>query len=203
MACAMGLSRGLASKQTTFQQHGNTNMVLMDAAEIAAFDFGAIPTNLSFTSTYSPEVGQVVYTLPELQQLNKQQIRVILVDMLRREEELRLSTPCQTMFGKIGEQHHHFNDFVSRLQAHVSLEFQVDPQVGVELIRSAVSLYPEDDEIKSIPHYVRHNRCKAGHLKPGDLPPDVAITDVEGNPQRLSSMLETDKPVVLLGASYS
>jgi len=131
------------------------------------------------------------------------QIREILIDMLRREDELRLSNPVQAEFGRIGEMHEDFNSFVTAIQSHVSLEFKVDPTVGVELIRSAVSLYPDDDEIKSIPHYVRNNRCKEGFLKNGDAPPDCALSDVDGNPLRMSEMLAKDRPVVLLGASHT
>jgi len=167
------------------------------------FDFSAIRTALDFTSEYDPSAANVTYDMPHLQQLNKQQIRTILVDVLRREEELRLSAPCQKRFGEIGEKHNQFNAFVTALQAHTSLEFKVDPKVGVELIRSAVSLFPDDQEIRSIPHYVRHNRCKAGNLSPGDFPPDAQLADLEGNPISLASILRTDRPVVLMGASHT
>lgn len=170
-----------------------------------SFPFETVPTRLTYTAEYNgtPSAQSVKFTLPQLQTMTKDHIRVILVDMLKREDELRLSPPCQEMFGRIGEQHHRFNTFVSNLQSHVSLEFLVDPSVGVELIRSAVSLYPDDEEIKSIPHYVRHNRCKAGNLRIGDTPPDVAVTDTEGNALRLADLLDQDRPVVLMGASHS
>lgn len=167
-------------------------------------DFKTCNTALTFKSRHDPALsGNVVYTMSVLQTLNKAQIREILVDMLRREDELRLCNPAQAEFGRIGERHEDFNSFVTALQAHVSLEFQVDPAIGVELIRSAVSLYPDDDEIKSIPHYVRNNRCKAGFLKAGDTPPDCAVTDLDGNPQQLVDILAKDRPVVLLGASHT
>jgi len=92
---------------------------------------------------------------------------------------------------------------VTMLQEHVSLEFKVDPKVGVELIRSAVSLFPEDEELKSIPHYVRHNRCKAGNITAGIAPPDCDVVGLNGEPQRLSNILAKDGPVILLGASHT
>jgi len=121
--------------------------------------------------------NDVIYTMEKLQTLNKDEIRVILVDILRREEELRLSSICQESFGLIGEAHEEFNAFVTALQGHASMEFRMDPAVGVELIRSAVSLYPEDKAISSgqYSHYVRHNRCRMGELRVGDTPPDVSL----------------------------
>jgi len=114
-----------------------------------------------------------------------------------------LCADSQAMFGRIGEKHEEFNMFVTELQAHVSLEFHVDPSVGVELIRSAVSLFPDDNEIKTIPHYVRNNRCKAGVLKPGDAPAEAQITTIDGEARSLSDLLSKDKPVVLMGASHT
>lgn len=163
------------------------------------------PTKHNFAAQYepNPDNNGIIYTFQELRKLEKKEIRAILVDMLRREEELRLCSEVQRTFGKIGEAHEDFNAFVTLLQEHVSLEFKVDPKVGVELIRSAVSLFPDDEELKSIPHYVRHNRCKAGDLKVGDVPPNVDVADLEGKPQKLSDLLATDRPVVLLGASHT
>lgn len=165
-----------------------------------------LPTSLEFGSEYDANatLDDVVYTMPALQKLNKQQIRSILVDVLRREEELRLSPPCQKAFGKIGEKQEKFNIFTTRLQSQCSLEFLVDPVVGVELIRSAVSLFPEDEEIRTIPHYVRHNRCKAGHLQIGDPVAAANLTDMLGlQALQLTDLIQTDRPVVLLGASHS
>jgi len=165
-----------------------------------------VPTSLQFGVDYDPNatLDDVVYTMPVLQKLNKEQIRSILVDVLRREEEMRLSPPCQKEFGQIGETHEKFNIFTTRLQSQCSLEFHVDPTVGVELIRSAVSLFPDDEEIKSIPHYVRHNRCRAGHLKPGDPLAPANVSDMSGEQaMQLTDLIQMDRPVVLLGASHT
>jgi len=199
MACAVGV--GAAMQQPT--RPG----VDCNPSYKLGIDFhsAACATKLEYTAPYDASADQnsIKWTMQQLQTLNKAQIREILVDMLRREDELRLSSDCQAEFGRIGEAHYDFNSFVTALQAHVSLEFSVDPSVGVELIRSAVSLYPGDEEILQIPHYVRNNRCKAGNLEAGQVPPDCDLTDLEGNPLRLSNLLLKDRPVILMGASHT
>ena len=67
----------------------------MSADAIARFDFAtAVPTKLDFE--YEPTKEQL--GLAELQSKNKQEIRALLVDMLRREDEYRLGKkvrpPC-------------------------------------------------------------------------------------------------------------
>jgi len=75
----------------------------------------------------------------------------------------------QEAYRLIGDSEGGLSEFTTQIQAHVSREFNVDPKIGIELIRSAVSLFPDDAEIKSIPHYVRHNRCFEGNLRAGFL----------------------------------
>lgn len=91
------------------------------------------PTKHNFGAKYDAQADNngVQYTFEKLRELTKPEIREILIDMLRREEELRLSPEVQATFGKIGEAHEDFNSFVTMLQEHVSLEFKVDPKVGV------------------------------------------------------------------------
>ena len=71
------------------------------------------------------------------------------------------------------------------------------------VLRSAVSLFPDDDEIKQIPHYVRHNRCHQGRLRDGDKPPDCSVTKLDGTRCSLLSLIDLERPAVLLAASHT
>lgn len=163
-----------------------------------------VPSKLCFeTPRVDPESAPTL-ALQQLQQRTKPQIRTILRDLLRREDELRLSAGVQACFAQIGEAHELFNDYVTMLQAHTCREFSVSPEVGVELIRSAVSLFPDDTELHQIPHYVRHNRCKRGHLNDGDPIADCKVLSQDGTQElRLVDLLRKDCPVVLMGASHT
>jgi hypothetical protein len=95
------------------------------------------------------------------------------------------------------------------LQAHVCGEFNVDPLVGIQLIRSATSIFPETAKIA---HYVRHNRAFKGSLAVGDDAPDVDVLSIDGNRTTLWAELEkhrrtndvgVDLPIVILAASFT
>jgi len=172
----------------------------MSVDAIARFDFAtAVPTKLDFE--YEPTKEQL--GLAELQSKNKQEIRALLVDMLRREDEYRLGKKVQEAYRLIGDSEGGLSDFTTQIQAHVSREFNVDPKIGIELIRSAVSLFPDDAEIKSIPHYVRHNRCFEGNLRAGDTPPDCRVVALDGVETTIRGLLNRTGPVVLLAASHT
>eukprot|EP00658_Telonema_sp_P-2_P041417 TRINITY_DN29617_c0_g1_i1.p2 TRINITY_DN29617_c0_g1~~TRINITY_DN29617_c0_g1_i1.p2 ORF type:complete len:209 (-),score=67.01 TRINITY_DN29617_c0_g1_i1:784-1410(-) len=157
------------------------------------------PTQLTFE--YSPTKQPL--GLPELQQLTKPQIRAILVDLLRREDELRLAPAVQQVYRAIGDDETELSNFTAKIQHAVCDEFCIEPSVGSELIRSAMSLFPGDDELRNIPHYVRHNRCFEGTLTEGDTPPDCKVVGLDGKQQQLRSLLRPTGPVVLLAASHT
>lgn len=137
-----------------------------------------------------------------------------LAAILQRENALRLHPRVQAAYGAIGENEEEMSTFTTALQAHVATEFNVDAAVGVELIRSASTLFPETAKLV---HYVRYNRCSKGSLSVGDVSPDVKLSTLAGSKTTLwtevdarSRSLPTsnssgneDKPVVILGASYT
>jgi len=139
----------------------------------------------------------------QLTGMKKEEIRPLLIDMLKREDELRLHSKVQEVYSDIGDDETELSLFTEELQKHVSHEFMVDPTIGIELIRCAVSLFPGDEEIKSIPHYVRHNRCFEGNLKNGDVPPNCRVAQLDGTTCNLLDLVDIQRPVVLLGASHT
>lgn len=51
-----------------------------------------------------------------------------------------------------------------------------DPKFGVQVLRSVSSLFPDDDELLSVPMWIRHNRCEDGHtLQVGSVYPDLHL----------------------------
>jgi hypothetical protein len=80
-------------------------------------------------------------------------------------------------------------------------------------MRCALSTYPDDEDIKTIPLYIKYNRCRDGDRYVGEESPDVRLlklTDNVGESKEtdqvlmLSSLMQKDsKPLVLLGGSYT
>ena len=42
-------------------------------------------------------------------------------------------------------------------------------------LRAASALFPQDETLRAIPLYVRHNRATCGTLQPGDPLPDLEL----------------------------
>lgn len=74
-------------------------------------------------------------------------------------------------------------------------------QHGLNILRSAHQLY-DYDEFHNLSLYVRHNRAKQGHLKVGDLAPDVQLLNKNGESTSLLSYCH-DRPLLLIAGSYT
>lgn len=74
-------------------------------------------------------------------------------------------------------------------------------QHGLNILRSAHQLY-DYDEFHNLSLYVRHNRAKQGHLKVGDLAPDVQLLNMNGESTSLLSYCH-DRPLLLIAGSYT
>lgn len=174
-----------------------------------SFDFDGLET------PHMPASSNVVtesrVNRASLEHMQVEDARQLLTAMLLREDEIRLHPRVQTEFERIGENESELSNFVDALQARVASEFNVDADVGTELIRSASTLFPETAELV---HYVRYNRCFEGSLCVGDAAPDVELSTLAGKPTTLWTELdlhrssdldglEKAKPVVIVGASYT
>eukprot|EP01088_Endostelium_zonatum_P015632 TRINITY_DN3934_c0_g1_i1.p1 TRINITY_DN3934_c0_g1~~TRINITY_DN3934_c0_g1_i1.p1 ORF type:complete len:450 (+),score=88.38 TRINITY_DN3934_c0_g1_i1:163-1512(+) len=129
--------------------------------------------------------------------------------MLRREDELRLSPATQAKFS---DSNLDAILIAEDVQREVAKEFgykdsEEDITAGVEIIRAAPALYPQNPEIKKIPHYLKYNRSKVGNLQAGDIVPNVPLSLLSARPTTLYSKLDAfgseSRPVVIVCGSYS
>lgn len=111
--------------------------------------------------------------------------------MLRRENEIRLSPHTIQEFERLSVQRGGDGWLIEaqRLQIQVVAEFgfygggntgrKIGPsgtmQQGLDLIRCAVSLFPNEPSIIAAANYLRFNRLTKGALKMGDLAPDCTL----------------------------
>ena len=182
----------------------NANQMLLQETEWSSFNFGGLVTPNMPTSQEHAFIDN-----KKLQSMTMNECKNIVESMLRREEELRLHDSVQAMYGRIGEKERDLVRFTTALQAHVASEFNVQEVIGIELMRSASSLFPD---IAQISHYVRHNRCFKGVLKPGNEAPDALVVTMDGlestlwteinKRQRLCSSSDHN-PTLIIGASYT
>jgi hypothetical protein len=90
------------------------------------------------------------------------------------------------------------------LQKGVVREFGIeDIEYGLINLRIAHILYPEEKDFKEIPLYVKYNRCRQGNLHCGDDVPHISLKHLNGNPTFLSDFYVQERPLVIIGGSYS
>lgn len=116
-----------------------------------------------------------------------------LKEMLKRENDLRLSTEVQSKFA---DPSFDAISIAADVQERVVCEFgycgtSEMTKLGLEIIRSAPLLYPEDQDLRNIPHYVKYNRSRRGEMEPGDSIPDAFLANLSSSPITLFECLDS------------
>eukprot|EP00049_Salpingoeca_infusionum_P011160 m.192381 g.192381 ORF g.192381 m.192381 type:complete len:195 (+) comp14854_c0_seq3:5119-5703(+) len=125
-----------------------------------------------------PEAVAVAEAQPESAAATVPLTVALVKAMLKRESELRLAPETQQEYSKGGLAH--VADVTDALQHKVAAEFGFEPtSVGVEVIRCAETLFPEDPEIKDISFYRKYNKCTVGKYKLGDVVADVPLLTMD------------------------
>ena len=136
----------------------------------------------------------------------------MLIRMLKRENELRLSKPVNNAISKYG--HSAYGEIMGMVQGHVASEFGFeDLDRGIMLIRCAESLYANDaaklKEIREVSYYRKYNRCMDGNVMVDKqypaLPPLYECNDSLNKIDLFDTFYIAlgKKPLVLLAGSYS
>lgn len=107
-------------------------------------------------------------------------------------------------------------EVTSRMQERVVREVGVPSErqaAALWLLRSAASLWPDDDELRAVSCWVRHNRARAGDLSEGDLAPDLPLFPLTDEAALASSSAATaissvrhacaGKPTLLVAGSFT
>jgi len=132
----------------------------------------------------------------------------VVLKMLQREDELRLSAKYQDLFADPG---HNAIHIAALAQKQVAEEFgysgdQMDQIVDV--LRAAISFFPEKQtEICRVPHYLKFNRSKKGTFDIGSSIIDVPLVTICGRDTTLFKYLNEirnkERPILIASGSYS
>jgi len=128
--------------------------------------------------------------------------------MLVRENELRLSDAVQTAFDQCAiSDSAKYTDVVEGVQKQVLREFGFsDDGASLLMFRSALSMYPNDEEIKNLAYYYKYNRSRQGELYCGaevDLS-KITLKSLDGTQSfQLSQFAVEGKPLVLIAGSIT
>jgi len=139
--------------------------------------------------------------------ISKEQV----IRLLELENRTRLSESYQQLFDiatKTGSSEI-WRDTQIGVQKHVLKEFGLSSSPeNLHLLQSALSLYPDDQELRNIPYYSKYNRCKQGNLKVGDCIKDlfnlIKVYDLSSDEiLPFGSVLSQHLPTVLLAGSIT
>jgi len=110
-----------------------------------------------------------------------------LIAMLTRERNIRLSSETQDEIDRIMSTRGVYGaaKLSEKIQIHVVQEFGFTGSKikdGLNFLRSAQSLYPNDPEISDIAYYIKYNRSYQGSLREGDDIPDIQLYTTDKQP---------------------
>ena len=129
--------------------------------------------------------------------------------MLRADHSLRLSESTQARYAACGDSSIAKERVTCSVQRRVVREagFRGNEAEGIDLLRSAVALYPNDNEILNAAFYLKFNIHVPCPLKVGKLVPEVPITELLNGvgpvPCSLSSIFGQAPLTVLCAGSYT
>jgi hypothetical protein len=93
------------------------------------------------------------------------------------------------------------------LQRRVLQVHSVPPErmaAALFVLRAAAQLFPHDEDVQSIPLYVRHNRAEQGSLRAGDLIPLVTLHPPKpGTTTTLPVACAGQQPTLLVAGSFT
>lgn len=113
--------------------------------------------------------------------------------MLKRDDELRLSTATQRAYAKSGDDGEMKTRTTEKVQRRVAREFGFSGtpsavQEGLEVMRSAGAMFPNDEEVAAAAHYMRHNIHVPCPIPIGDVVPDIPFHTGAGGQQSLHDL---------------
>mmetsp|Transcript_32772 Transcript_32772/g.91791 ORF Transcript_32772/g.91791 Transcript_32772/m.91791 type:complete len:183 (+) Transcript_32772:427-975(+) len=149
------------------------------------------------------------------------EVRGLVLAMVRRDDELRLSVAWQAEYARERESIAWKVMVTERIQRQVAEEFGFVPvgdsalaislrgrciEFGVQVLRSSSFLFPQDEEIINAAHYLRQNIMQPCPFQVGQPVPDVfPLSPASGPPVSLLEVL-TDLPTdtaLLLAGSHT
>ena len=147
-----------------------------------------------------------------------------LISMLKMEQELRTSDKYIQLLEKEAiETYDHpdksseyynnkvwLSDVLENIQHYVVNKFGFINQyesIGLEILRSAQIMYPNDEEIKNSVHYIKYNKAAECKFQIGDICSNInkmiRLFSLDGNRIDLNSIIDVTRYNLIIGASMS
>lgn len=133
-------------------------------------------------------------------------IRDLLIEMLRRDDALRLSEDVQSRYAQQPDNWNWKWKVTNDVQKQVCQEFGFGSSMaeGLDLLRSSMSLFPNDSEIRHAAHYLRYNihvPCPSSMIS--TVIPDIKLHTMHGGDTSLDAMVSAGKATVIIAGSHT
>lgn len=138
-------------------------------------------------------------------QTSEQELRTLLLKMLRRDDELRLSDEVQSRYALQPESWDWKWQVTDSVQRHVCEEFGYVNNVekGLDLLRSSLSLFPNDDEVRQSAHYLRHNIHTDCPIPVGAKVPNILLYTLTGVATFLHDIINSGRATLIIAGSHT
>lgn len=132
-------------------------------------------------------------------------IRDRLIKMLRRDDALRLSEEVQARYAEQPESWTWKWQVTDDVQRQVCTEFGFQDSMaeGLDLLRSSMSLFPDDVEVLCAAHYLLHNIHKPCTLHLSMETPDIKLHALNGADSSVDAIVKTGRATVIIAGSHT
>jgi len=194
LACdRIGVSREL------FASHSRASLLLLSKKEIVSMGLS------------ESQAGSLHYRITqENMDCEKEavgaRIRVLLIEMLQRDDALRLSVDVQSRYAQQPDNWTWKWEVTDDVQKQVCEEFGFGSSIaeGLDLLRSSMSLFPDDSEVRLAAHYLRYNihvPCPSSMIS--TVMPDIKLHTMQGGDTSLDAMVSVRKATVVIAGSHT
>jgi len=126
--------------------------------------------------------------------------------MLKRDDTLRKSAATQRAYSKCEDAGDAKVRVTEAVQRQVCREFGFGGNIaeGLEVMRCAMAMFPDDEEVRGSCHYLRFNIHVPCPIEVDEMIPDVTVHRCNGDSQGLHSICDDfDGPTLILAGSIT
>ena len=127
--------------------------------------------------------------------------------ILKREEEIRFSQEYITKCSEVSHIPNAWLEVTNNMQKELVKEFgytdELSNTLAVNVIRKALNIYPDDEEIKNSVVQFRENIASKGKYKVGDNLKNISLHNLDNKEIDLFQLLDLNKTNIMLVGSHT
>ena len=133
--------------------------------------------------------------------------RTKILAILKREEEIRFSKEYITKCSDVSHIPNAWLEVTNNMQKELVKEFgytdEISNTLAVNVIRRALHIYPDDEEIKNSVVQFRENIACKGKYKEGDTLKNISLHNLDSSKIDLFQIFDFNKPNIMLVGSHT